>query len=66
MPIPRVDTIVAMVPEELHITLAKALKESPDLKRAHETDPEVRELLNLAMKIEGLARNVGTLPPRPS
>jgi len=60
MPIPRVDTIVAMVPEELHITLAKALKESADLKKAYDSDPEVRELLNLAQKIEGLARNVGT------
>ncbi|MEX0675604.1 MAG: DNA polymerase III subunit alpha [Pirellulales bacterium] len=60
MPIPRVDTIVAMVPAELNITLTKALAESQDLKRAYDGDPEVRELLNLAMKIEGLARNVGT------
>jgi DNA polymerase-3 subunit alpha len=59
-PIPRVDTIVAMVPEELHITLAKSLQQSPDLKRAYDADAEVRELLGLAMKIEGLARNVGT------
>jgi DNA polymerase-3 subunit alpha len=60
MPIPRVDAIVAMVPEELHITLARALAESADLKKAYDSDPEVRELLNLAQKIEGLARNVGT------
>jgi DNA polymerase-3 subunit alpha len=59
-PISRVDTIVAMVPEELHITLPKALEESQELKKAYEADPDVRELLNLAMKIEGLARNVGT------
>jgi len=60
MPIPRVDAVVAMVPEELHITLSKALEESQDLKKAYDSDPEVRELLNLARKIEGLARNVGT------
>jgi DNA polymerase-3 subunit alpha len=60
MPIPRVDAVVAMVPEELHITLPKALEESQELKRTYNSDPEVRELLNLAMKIEGLARNVGT------
>ncbi len=60
MPIARVDSIVAMVPEELHITLAKSLEQSPDLKKVYDTDAEVRELLNLAMKIEGLARNVGT------
>jgi DNA polymerase-3 subunit alpha len=60
MPIFRVDQIVAMVPEELHITLNKAIEDSADLKKAYESDPEVRELLDLARKIEGLARNVGT------
>lgn len=60
MPIPRVDAVVALVPEELHITLPKALEQSPELKRVYDNDAEVRELLNLAMKIEGLARNVGT------
>jgi DNA polymerase-3 subunit alpha len=60
MPIPRVDAIVAMVPAELNITLPKALAETQDLKRAYDSDPQVRELLGLAMKIEGLARNVGT------
>ena len=52
--------MVAMVPEELKITLAKALEKSDDLKKVYETDPEIRELLDLAMRIEGLARNVGT------
>ncbi|MBN2475263.1 MAG: DNA polymerase III subunit alpha [Pirellulales bacterium] len=60
LPIPRVDAVVAKVPEELGITLKKALEKSEDLKKAHETDGEVRELLDLAMQIEGLARNVGT------
>jgi DNA polymerase-3 subunit alpha len=60
MPIPRVDAVVAMVPEELHITITKAIEKSKDLGKAYETDPEVRELLELARKIEGLARNVGT------
>ncbi|MGD9721821.1 MAG: DNA polymerase III subunit alpha [Pirellulales bacterium] len=59
-PIPRVDTLVAMVPEELHITLPKALEQSADLKHAYNADAEAHELLDLAMKIEGLARNVGT------
>ena len=60
MPIPRVDAIVAMVPDELGITLDEALEQSDDLKKAYDSDAEVRELLDLAMKIEGLARNVGT------
>lgn len=60
LPIPRVDAIVAMVPQTLHITLKEALEQSEDLKKSYSGDPEVRELLDLAMKIEGLARNVGT------
>jgi len=60
MPIFRVDQITAMVPEQLGITLDKALETSEELKKAYEGDGEVRELLDLARKIEGLARNVGT------
>jgi DNA polymerase-3 subunit alpha len=60
MPIFRVDQIVAMVPAELHITLNKALEQNEELKQTYEKDPEVRELIDLARKIEGLARNVGT------
>ena len=60
LPISRVDTIVAMVPDELGITLEKALHKSDDLKKSYDTDPEVRKLLDLAGGIEGLARNVGT------
>ncbi len=59
-PIPRVNEIVSKVPEQLHITLRKALEQSDDLKKAYDTDMEVRELLNLAIQVEGLARNVGT------
>ncbi len=60
MPIYRVDQIVAMVPYQLGITLRLALKLSEELKKTYDADGEVRELLDLAMKIEGLARNVGT------
>jgi DNA polymerase-3 subunit alpha len=60
MPIFRVDQIVAMVPEQLGIELKDALKQSDDLRRTYESDGEIHELIDLAMKVEGLARNVGT------
>lgn len=60
IPIFRVDQIVAMVPEQLGITLAESLQQSEELRRAYESDALVRELIDLAMKVEGLARNVGT------
>jgi DNA polymerase-3 subunit alpha len=59
-PIPRVDSVVALVPDELGITLEKALEKSEQLHNLYNSDPEVRELLNLARQVEGLARNVGT------
>lgn len=60
IPIPRVDQIVAMVPDQLGISLDEALETSDELKKTYEGDPEIREVLDLARKIEGLARNVGT------
>ncbi len=59
-PIPKVDDLVSKVPEELGIELSEALEKSADLKKQYDADPETRELYNFAMKIEGLARNVGT------
>ncbi len=60
IPLTRVNQITGMVPDQLHITLSKSMELSADLKNVYETDGEIRELLELAMKIEGLARNVGT------
>jgi len=60
MPIFKVDSIVAMVPDQLGIKLKEALGTSDELKKAYDEDPEVRELIDLALGIEGLARNVGT------
>ncbi len=60
IPLARVNQVTEMVPDELKITIKKALQKSADLKATFDGDPEIRELLSLAMKIEGLARNVGT------
>ncbi|QDS97304.1 DNA polymerase III subunit alpha [Adhaeretor mobilis] len=60
IPIFRVDQIVGMVPDQLGISIDKALETSDELNKTYEADPEIHELLDLARKIEGLARNVGT------
>jgi DNA polymerase-3 subunit alpha len=60
IPLTRVSQVISMVPEELGITLEKALEKSDDLRKTYDGDGAIRELLDLAMKIEGLARNVGT------
>ncbi len=60
IPLARVNQITEMVPDELKITIRKSLEKNDELRQTYEGDPEVRELLDLATKIEGLARNVGT------
>lgn len=60
LPIAFVNEITAKVPEGPKVTLKKALEQSEDLRKAYETNPQVRELVDYAKQIEGLARNVGT------
>jgi DNA polymerase-3 subunit alpha len=55
-----VDKIAKLIPFEIGITLDKALSQEEELKRLYETDGEVRELIDLARSLEGLARNAGT------
>lgn len=54
-----VDRIAKMVPFELGMTLDKALEENDDLKAAYQDEEEVQAIINLARKLEGLARNAG-------
>lgn len=60
LPVVRVNQVTAMIPETLGISLKDALEQSEELKAAYRNDAEIREMLDLAQKIEGLARNVGT------
>ena len=55
-----VDRIAKLIPFEIGITLDKALEQEEEFRRLYETDAEVRELIDLARALEGLARNAGT------
>ncbi|HTC93665.1 MAG TPA: DNA polymerase III subunit alpha [Terriglobales bacterium] len=59
MPYNEVDRIAKMVPTTLNISLDDALKDSPPLQTAYENEPQVKELLDTARKLEGLVRNAG-------
>ncbi len=59
-PLHRVNAITEMVPEEMKITIDKALQKNEELQQLYQNDPDVRELLDIARKLEGLARNIGT------
>ncbi|MBV8051477.1 MAG: DNA polymerase III subunit alpha [Acidobacteriaceae bacterium] len=71
IPYSDVDRIAKMVPNQLNITLEHALKESPAMQQAYESDGQVRQLLDTARKLEGLVRNAGVhaagvvISPRP-
>ena len=54
-----VDRLAKMIPFEIGMTLPKALEESEDLKAAYENEEEVTAMLNMALSLEGLARNAG-------
>jgi len=54
-----VDRIAKLIPMELGITLEAALAQEEELRNLYDNDEEVRALLDMALKLEGLARNVG-------
>ncbi|MEX2287811.1 MAG: DNA polymerase III subunit alpha [Planctomycetaceae bacterium] len=60
IPLPRVDEIAKMVPETLGISLAEAINESPELSDAYRQDPQIKNMIDVAMRLEGLARSAGT------
>jgi DNA polymerase-3 subunit alpha len=54
-----VDRLAKAIPFEIGMTLTKALDESPDLLSAYQDEDEVKELIDLALMLEGIARNAG-------
>ena len=71
MPYGDVDRIAKLVPMTIGMTLDKALEEVPDLRKAYETDGQIKELIDTAKKLEGLVRGAGVhasavvIAPRP-
>ena len=57
MPYSQVDTVAKMIPTEIGITIEKALVMNPELKRSYEGDDEVRRLIDMSRRLEGLPRH---------
>ncbi len=60
IPIPEVNKLTKLIPDDLKMTLAKALKESAELKELYDNDERVRELWDISTKLEGMPRHTGT------
>jgi DNA polymerase-3 subunit alpha len=59
LPFNFVDGVAKLIPLELGITLNSALEQEPQLQERREKEEEVAQLLELALRLEGLVRNVG-------
>ena len=57
MPYAQVDSIAKMIPQELNITIDKALNMNPELKKAYTEQDDVHYLINMARRLEGLPRH---------
>ena len=57
LPYGYVDSIAKMIPGELNITLDRALTMNPELKKLYQEDEQVRELIDMSRRLEGLPRH---------
>ncbi len=57
IPYSYVDSIAKMIPNELNITIEKALTMNPELRKTYESDPDVHELIDMSKRLEGLPRH---------
>lgn len=57
LPYAMVDTIAKMIPNELNITIDKALQKSIELRKAYEEDAQIKKLIDMAKRLEGLPRH---------
>ncbi|MCL2352450.1 MAG: DNA polymerase III subunit alpha [Firmicutes bacterium] len=60
MPYADPDRIAKMIPFQLHMTIARALDLNPELKKAYDEEEDTRELIDMAMRLEGLPRHTST------
>ncbi|MGN1409330.1 MAG: DNA polymerase III subunit alpha [Eubacteriales bacterium] len=59
MPYNDVDVVAKKIPQELHMTLEKALQ-NPELKEMYDDDPQVKQLIDTSLAIEGMPRHAST------
>lgn len=60
VPYSEADTLAKMIPNELHITIQKAIELNKELKEKYENDPDIHQLLTIAMGLEGMPRQAST------
>ena len=59
-PYAEADTLAKMIPNEIHITIKKALEQNKELRDRYETDEQTKQILDIAMGLEGMPRQAST------
>ena len=57
LPYAYVDSLAKMIPNELNITIDRALQVNPELRKLYESDAQVKELIDMSKRLEGLPRH---------
>ncbi len=57
LPYSTVDAVSKQIPRELDITIDKALRKNAELRKMYESDPKIKELVDLAKAVEGMPRH---------
>ena len=60
VPYAEADKLAKMIPNEIHITIKKALEQNKELNEIYETNAEIKKLLDIAMALEGMPRQAST------
>ena len=60
VPYAEADSLAKMIPNELHITIKKAMEQNKELKDKYENDANIKNLLDIAMGLEGMPRQAST------
>lgn len=60
IPYAEVDSVAKLIPMELGMTIEKAMSNSVDLKKKYEENPKLKELIDMAKKLEGMSRHAST------
>lgn len=60
MPYAEVDKIAKLIPEGPNVTIDEALRLEPQLKEIYETNPKIKDLIDIARRLEGLCRHAST------
>jgi len=60
LPYSEVDTVAKQIPNEPHITISRALVSNPALKKMYDEKPQIREVIDTALSLEGMPRHAST------